>query len=195
MQNLNNEVEIIKEDENSEVETVSTPKTNSKAKSIITYILTVGITFSVCCLLMHFVGQFIYVSGESMEPTFSSGDVVFIKKFSNELKRNDVVVSKVNAIGSETKKERIIKRIIGLPGETIQIKRGQVYINGEVLKDDPINTYIMDGAEAEDPIVLKDNEYFLLGDNRNESFDSRYPAVGPAPESNIVGVVIFTLPF
>lgn len=170
-------------------------RSKQKIQGVISYLLTVLITFSVCLVLTKFVGQFIFISGDSMEPTYSSGDIVFVKKFANEFQRNDIVICKVNQIGSDTKKELIIKRIIGMPGETIQIKQGKVYINGNVLADDPINTYILDGAEAEDPIVLKENEYFLLGDNRNESFDSRYPAIGPVHSSNIEGVVVFDISF
>ena len=86
-----------------------------------------------------------------------------------------------------------IKRIIGLPGETVQIRGGQVYINGEVLPDErELGTVSLAGL-AENPITLGEDEYFLLGDNQNSSEDSRFSNVGNVKEDQILGKVWFRI--
>ena len=81
-----------------------------------------------------------------------------------------------------------IKRIIGMPGETVQIKNGYVYIDGERLLSDIYgNELIKDPQTAADPITLKENEYFVMGDNRNHSMDSRDPSVGVLTKEDLIG--------
>ena len=80
-----------------------------------------------------------------------------------------------------------IKRIIGLPGETVQIAEGEIYINGEVLRETYGREVIQDPGMAAEPITLGEDEYFVLGDNRNASSDSREPSVGVIHRDDIVG--------
>ena len=128
----------------------------------------------------NFVIERIIVSGESMMPNFQNENVVFIKKFNNEFERFDVVVVRENG-------KLMIKRIIGLPNETIQIKSdGYIYINGELLDDKygyPTEVY----GCVENELKIGTNEYFVMGDNRNHSNDSR--AWGAIEESQIRGEV------
>ncbi len=134
--------------------------------------------------------------GISMETTLSDKDQIIINKFSyhfTEPRRYDVIVFKKS--GKEHSYYDI-KRIIALPGEKLQIKDGLIYINGEVIKEivnvEPMGNY---GLAAEE-ILLEENEYFVLGDNRNNSEDSRFASVGMIRREEIIGeAFIRTSPF
>lgn len=140
-------------------------------------------------LLIMYVIQRTAVNGDSMQPTLHDGDHLFVDKITYRIKepeRFDVIVFPFH-YQEET---YYIKRIIGLPGETVQIdENGVIYINGEVLKEsfgkEVINADKI-GLAAE-PIVLGEDEYFVLGDNRNDSFDSRYGQVGNIARDEIIG--------
>ncbi len=127
------------------------------------------------------------VSGEYMSPTLKSGDCVLVNKLSyrfHKIHRNDVVV--VRQTGSEHS-YFTLERVIGLPGEKVQIQDGQVYINGKKLKE-KLDFPLMDnGGMAEDAFTLDKGQYFVLGDNRNECEDSRNATVGNISRSSIVG--------
>ena len=134
--------------------------------------------------------------GISMETTLTDKDQIIINKFSyrfSEPKRFDVIVYKKS--GKEHSYYDI-KRIIALPGEKLQIKDGLIYINGEVIDEivnvEPMGNY---GLAAEE-ILLEENEYFALGDNRNNSEDSRFASVGMIRREEIIGkAFIRTSPF
>jgi signal peptidase I len=123
------------------------------------------------------------VQGRSMEPQLYNSDLLFatsIDVMTNQLQRGDVV-----ALISPRDGERVVKRIIGLPGETVDIHDGQVYINGEALTED----YVNDPPRYTGEWQVGDNQYFILGDNRNHSLDSHY--YGPVDRQQIQGVVKF----
>ena len=126
------------------------------------------------------------VSGEYMSPTLKSGDCVLVNKLSyrfHKIHRNDVVV--VKQTGSEHS-YFTLERVIGLPGEKVQILEGQVYINGKKLKE-KLDFPLMDnGGLAEDAFTLEKGQYFVLGDNRNECEDSRNATVGNISRKSIV---------
>ncbi len=127
------------------------------------------------------------VIGSSMEKTLSANDQIIINKFIyhvSDPKRFDVIVFKQS--GKEHSFYNI-KRIIGLPGETVQIKDGSIYINGEVLDEIiEVEEMVNYGLAAEE-IVLEENEYFVLGDNRNNSEDSRFASIGNITRDEIIG--------
>jgi len=127
------------------------------------------------------------VIGSSMENTLTANDQIIINKFIYRIsdpKRFDVIVFKQS--GKEHSFYNI-KRIIGLPGETIQIRDGAVYINGEELEEIiEVEEMINYGLAAEE-IVLEENEYFVLGDNRNNSEDSRFASIGNITREEIIG--------
>jgi signal peptidase I len=118
-------------------------------------------------------------AGSSMEPNFHDGQIVEIEEVPvAELQRGDVIL--FTAKGGK----QYLKRLIGLPGETVEIRDGKVYINDEVL-DEP---YINEPAQGDSPVfTVGTDEYFVLGDNRNNSSDSR--AFGSVPSENIRGRV------
>ncbi|MCR5685575.1 MAG: signal peptidase I [Lachnospiraceae bacterium] len=125
--------------------------------------------------------------GNSMAPTLSDKDIILINKLAyirKQPKRFDVIVFELN--GREHR-FYCIRRVIGLPGEQIKIEDGVVYINGEAL-DEPImaEPAVIEGL-ARETITLDEDEYFVLGDNRNDSEDSRFAHVGNVVDSQIIG--------
>ena len=132
------------------------------------------------------------VIGVSMEPTLCNSQEIFINKISYLLfspGRGDVIVFRPN--GNENA-HYYVKRVIGLPGETVQIKSGQVYIDGEKLEDYTFDKIENEGL-AETPYLLGEDEYFVLGDNRNNSEDSRSGNIGAVHRDYIVGRAWFCL--
>ena len=127
------------------------------------------------------------VSGQSMEPTLSNGDNLIVDKISYRFRdpqRYDIIVFPYKY----EEDTYYIKRIIGMPGETIQVIGGYVYINGELLESDIYGAEPMESGQlADQPITLGDDEYFVLGDNRNHSSDSRDPSVGVLKRSDLLG--------
>jgi len=145
--------------------------------------------------IRYFLFQPFIVKGASMEPNFHSNDYLIIDEISyrfREPKRGEVIVFKFPKDPSQ----RYIKRIIGLPGETIEIKNNKIIIlhNGtpQILDESfylPPSFQTSTDSLTDFKISLKNNEYFVLGDNRNFSFDSR--RWGPLPRENIIGRVFF----
>lgn len=137
-------------------------------------------------LVVHFVGQKTTVHGSSMYPTLADGDHLIVDKltyqFSNP-ERYDIVVFPFRY----QEDTYYIKRVIGLPGETVQIIGGRIYINGQVLEETFGSELIEKGGLASEPITLGEEEYFVLGDNRNNSSDSREPSVGNIDKNSIIG--------
>ncbi|MCM1175104.1 MAG: signal peptidase I [Blautia sp.] len=143
--------------------------------------------------LTYFVGMRTSVIGDSMEPALSNGQEILINRFLYKLsapKRGDVVVFLPN--GNQNT-HYYVKRIIALPGETIQILNGKVYIDGELLEEDERFDKIIDPGIAGNEITLAGNEYFVLGDDRNSSEDSRSGNIGPIEKNNIIGKAWFHL--
>lgn len=138
-------------------------------------------------LIVTFVGQRTIVDGESMMPTLNDKDNLIVDKISyrfGEPKRFDVIVFPPK----NTKRTYYIKRVIGLPGETVQItENGDILINGVVLNEHYGAEVILKPGLASKPIVLGEDEYFVLGDNRNNSQDSRYESVGNIKKEEIIG--------
>ncbi len=140
-------------------------------------------------LLIAFVIQRTEVDGSSMEPTLYDGDNLFVDKISyrfREPERFDIIVFPFQ----HKEDTYYIKRIIGLPGETVRIDEdGRIYIDGEVLEESYGREVIRPEyvGRAAEPITLGDDEYFVMGDNRNNSSDSRTEAVGNIHRKDIVG--------
>jgi len=142
----------------------------------------------IMCLLItiSITIQPVEVSGISMNPTLKDKQYLIIKKamIVGAYKRYDVIVFKTN----NDSYVYCIKRIIGMPGETVQIVNGDIYINGTVLDGiDGLSCPDKAGFAAE-PIVLGQEEYFVLGDNRAHSLDSRFIEIGNVNQDDIVGV-------
>jgi signal peptidase I len=119
---------------------------------------------------------------ESMSPTIEPGDYLLIKKFNKQYKRGDIILAKGAVIGL---KGDFIKRIIALPNEHIKIQEGEILIDDKILR---IN-YIKGNISGDVDLVLKEDEYFVLGDNIEKSYDSRH--FGPIKKDDILGKVIW----
>ncbi len=159
----------------------------SKLRELLGWVLYIAIIIGLTYLIITFVGQRTRVSGSSMETTLSNGDNLIVDKISYRFKdpaRYDIIVFPYQY----EENTYYIKRIIGLPGETVQVLGGYVYINGEVLESDIYGAEVMNSSGiAADPITLGEDEYFVLGDNRNHSSDSRDPSVGILHRDDLMG--------
>lgn len=145
-------------------------------------VLVIAVAFFLCFRLVE-------VSGISMDSTFSDGDVTLVNSiFYSEANRGDVVV-----IEATDTSVPLIKRVIAKGGDTIDIdfETGTVTVNNEVLSEDYIKepTYLNEGA-FEYPVTVPEGHYFVMGDNRNQSIDSRSPLVGFVPNEHIIGTVM-----
>jgi len=160
-------------------------------KSVIKEILSTSIyllcVLIVTYLIIHYVGQRTEVQGSSMEPTLQNADNLIVDKISyrvREPQRFDIIVFPFQ-FEEDT---YFIKRIIGMPGEKVRIDwDGTVYIDGEVLEEGYGLEVIQDPGRAVDEIELGEDEYFVLGDNRNNSTDSRAELVGNIHKDDIIG--------
>lgn len=142
-------------------------------KEIMSWVFYIAFVVILTYLIIHFVGQRTVVDGRSMENTLHDGDNLIVEKLSyrfGDPKRFDIIVFPPKG----SPKDHYIKRIIGLPGETVQIDtEGNIYIDGEILEENYGKETIQNPGAAAEPITLGDDEYFVLGDNRNNSRDSR----------------------
>lgn len=155
-------------------------------KSMFRWIRTVLLTGIAAYLLVRYVVQRVDVYGDSMSPVLEAGDVLLVEKLtpgSREPERFDLVVFRYQYRDNLY----YIKRIVGLPGETVQIADGKLLIDGSVLEEDFGTEPIEKGKRAEEPVVLGEDEYFVLGDNRNHSSDSRDSDIGNLSKDQIIG--------
>ncbi|MGI6193684.1 MAG: signal peptidase I [Christensenellales bacterium] len=137
--------------------------------------------------LRAYVFQNTRVEGDSMYPNFFTDEQVFVEKLTflvNEPKRGEVIICRYSDFSKP-----VIKRVIGLPGETVEIRSGKTYINGEELDESAYwNDYIYGDM---DPVTVPENTVFVMGDNRNVSLDSRME--GPVPYYRIIGRAVFVM--
>lgn len=151
------------------------------------WVVDIVVVISLAWFVVYAFGTRIKVAGQSMTPLLRSGDIVLMNRLSydfGEPDRFDVVVFQ------RDDKKSNVKRVIGLPGEEIQIKGGLIYINGKRLETEnqELEQVALAGL-AEEPIKLGEDEYFLLGDNRESSEDSRFANIGNVNKKQILGKV------
>lgn len=157
------------------------------AKEILLTSVYLLVALCLTYLVIHYIGQRTEVVGSSMYPTLEDKDNLIVSKITYRLEdpeRFDIIVFPFQY----ENQTYFIKRIIGLPGETVRIdENGVIYINDQVLEENYGREVIQDPGRAIQPITLRDDEYFVLGDNRNNSTDSRTAIVGSIKRSEIIG--------
>ena len=167
------------------------PEDVNIVKDLLTLIPYIGVVILICFLIVTFVGRRTTVHGDSMNPTLQSGDSLWVNMLAYKFgdpQRYDIIVFPYQD------DVHYIKRIIGLPGETVQITdTGDILINGEVLVEPKKFDRIRSNGIASSPITLGEDEYFVLGDNRNNSRDSRWADVGNIKRDKIIGRAAFRL--
>lgn len=156
-------------------------------KEAVQFSLILLVALLISLFIVTYVGQRTVVDGESMESTLYHGDNLIVDKISyrfGEPERFDIIVFPAHYDDSTY----LVKRIIGLPGETVYIDdEGNIYIDDELLEEDYGKEEILSGGIASKPVTLGADEYFVMGDNRNASLDSRDYMVGNIKREDIIG--------
>ena len=157
------------------------------SSSIIDVFEVMFIGVAVFAIVYLFVGQPLEITGSSMEPNLHNGEMIIAEKVSSKLsrfKRGDIVVFKQ----PENKQIFVIKRIIGLPGESLTLKREGIYTEGNLIDESFLTTGTLPFSGDEEVIKIPNDSYYLMGDNRGNSTDSR--KWGPIAREDIVGKAV-----
>ena len=166
---------------------------DKKVRGVLRLVFEIIVTLAFSALVGIAMFQSVTMQESSMEPTISVGDRYFMNRVIYRVsspKRGDVIVFRTNASDDAALH---IRRVIGLPGETVQIVDGQILINGETYKEGRDFPVISNPGMASSPVTLESGEYFVLGDNRNNSEDSRYGSIGKVNKKYITGKLWFKL--
>ena len=178
-------------------------KKKTVKQEVISWILTILSALLIALIVRMFLFEPIRVDGESMRDTLQDGDIVFVSKpayLRGEFNRGDVIICRYQSRNTQTNLNiggsfeisftnhtLFVKRLIALPGDILEMRDGAVYVNGELVDESGINKHSQSSESTIVPIVLGEDEFFVMGDNRANSNDSR--RVGPITRDMIVGHV------
>ena len=169
--------------DNNENNQAKAPEKKNAAKEALSWILCLVLAFAIAMTLRTFVFEFVRVDGDSMLPTLTTDERLFVEKLSklsdDGIKHGDILIVKYPGKGDTA----YVKRVVGLAGDTIEVREGVLYRNGEAVKED----YTLDDEMKYtfESYTVPEGNYFVLGDNRNDSLDSHM--IGPIPKEDIVG--------
>lgn len=149
-------------------------------RNMLEWVLVLAVAVIAALFLRNYVLEFLSVDGSTMMPTLINGERIITLKL-GEVERYDIIVF---SLPSDPRRI-FVKRIIGLPGERISIEQGQVIIEGELIEEDYLGSYSLQQSMTE--IIIPEDHYFVLGDNRAVSLDSRDKVMGTIPAENIRG--------
>lgn len=192
------DVQNTNEDLNKDLEkNADKKKKNGDSLTIMDWVKSLALALALALFIRSFVANATTVSGTSMNNTLQNRDVLLVNKMFfriRDVKKKDIVIIKSPDIGPNEAEKDYIKRVIALPGETVDIKNGRVYVDGQLIKEAYINTdYTTSYEQIGNHWSLQDDEIFVMGDNRipGKSSDSR--VFGPVKLESIKGVAIFRL--
>lgn len=160
-------------------------------KEVIVWLAEIALVLAIAFVFVYYICLRTSVVGQSMSPTLESREEILINRFIylvTNPKPGDIIVFLPN--GNE-KSHYYVKRVIGGPGDTVQITGGEIYVNGEQLEETEDMASILDAGLAEEEILLAEDEFFVLGDNPNNSEDSRYANIGNVKKEHIIGKAWF----
>lgn len=160
-------------------------------KEVSVWAVEIAITLLLAFTFVYFIGLRTSVVGQSMAETLNSGDEILVNRFVYKItnpKPNDIIVFLPN--GNE-KSHYYVKRVVAVPGDTVLIEDGILYVNGEPFEDEVAGGTMEDAGLASEEITLGADEFFVLGDNRNNSEDSRYANIGNIKKAHIIGKAWF----
>ncbi len=161
-------------------------------KEILEWVKTIAISIVIAMIITTFIRPTL-VKGYSMYPTLNEYDYLIINKIPymlHEPERGDVVVFQSHIMTIEGKEKDLIKRVIGIPGDTIQITEGKVFVNGQLMDENYINGNYTSGEVL---LEVPENMIFVMGDNRENSLDSRDEKVGAVPIDTVRGKTLIRL--
>ncbi len=173
-----------------EPELIITPKSSTR-KEIFDWLFSIVVALAIALLIRRFLFTLVKVDGPSMQPTLYHNDMLYVNRFMYTPENGDIIIFRPPNSPSTP----YVKRVIATEGQTVVIDQQEkkVYVDGVELKEDYIDERLVSAGTVKYPFTVPEDHVFVLGDNRNNSRDSRDAAVGAIPRENIIGKVIFRM--
>ena len=166
--------------------------TNPMVRGLLEWLAAIGFAVVLVFVVRNFLFRMAHVDGNSMSPTLSDGDMVVLNRFSyvfSSPRAGDIVAFP----NPNNPSEHFIKRVIGMPGDTIDLREGVFYLNAVPLDDDFSRDVVFALGDMVFPVTMPEGLYFVLGDNRNGSMDSRFTSVGMIEGRDMIGRAVLRI--
>lgn len=166
-------------------------KKSSIKKELLDWIVSIAVALAIALFIRQFIFTFVKVDGPSMLPTLEHNDMLYVNRFMYTPEVGDIIIFRPPNSPSTP----YVKRVIAVEGQTVDIdaKTHTVYVDGVAIEEDYINAPLASAGTTKYPYTVEEDHVFVLGDNRNNSNDSRNASVGTIPKKNIIGKVLFRL--